>query len=681
MSFLFPTFLFGLLAISIPVVIHLFNFRKYKKIYFTNVQFLKELKEESDNKSKLKEWLILLCRILAISCLVFAFAQPFIPGKKKLNDGKKTISIYIDNSFSMENTNKKGTLLENAKQRALEILAAYQANDQFHLITNDFEGKHQRLLSKEEFVEYLNEIKISPASKTLSNVLKRQQHFLEISLAKNKSIFLLSDFQKNSSDISTKDIDTSVLIYEVPILSSEINNVYIDSVWFQNPKPQFNSQETVNATVINNSSKSIDNGTLKLFINGAQVSLSSFSAIPGEKKEVAISFKVKEKGINKGILMIEDYPVTYDDRFYFCFDPTSLVNVLVINGKDSKTSNHFKSLLEHDSLFNFQENNERSINYDVFPKVNVIILNELYDISTGLISELQKFINGGGSLVVFPALKINASSYAMAFQNLRLPKIELMDTAKTKAQQIILEQNLYQGVFDKENPLMDLPKVFAHYEFVKNNHNVGESCILLQNGSPFLSRFTNGKGKIYLFSVASDELSSSFLKHSIFVPTIYRIAMLSLNSSAISYKTASNEIIPIANSTNFADNPLHLTSENKQIDIIPEHKLLDHNPVLFTQNQIMDAGYYNLVQKNQTLNTIAFNFDRRESDMRFYSKEELIKTNDALNLKNIRVMEPDEKTLTYQLKEIGDGKKLWKMFLILTLLFLAAEIFIIRLFK
>src|ERR1700741_496666 len=156
MNFLFPTFLIGLVAIAIPIIIHLFNFRKYKKVYFTNVQFLKELKQESDSKSKLKELLILAMRILAITVLVFAFAQPFIPGKSKVNQGEKAISIYIDNSFSMENTNKKGTLLENAKQLATEIVGSFNASDKFQLITSDFEGKHQRFLSKEEFIEQLN---------------------------------------------------------------------------------------------------------------------------------------------------------------------------------------------------------------------------------------------------------------------------------------------------------------------------------------------------------------------------------------------------------------------------------------------------------------------------------------------------------------------------------------------
>ena len=193
MNFLFPTFLFGLSAIAIPIIIHLFNFRKYKKIYFTNVQFLKELKQESDSKSKLKEWIILLLRILAITCLVFAFAQPFIPSDKKVSLGQKIVSVYVDNSFSMENINKKGTLLENAKQYATSIVNSYNSNDKFQLITNDFEGKHQRLLTKEEFLSQLEEVKISSSIKQINDVINRQQDFLRLNNCKNKHIFLLSD--------------------------------------------------------------------------------------------------------------------------------------------------------------------------------------------------------------------------------------------------------------------------------------------------------------------------------------------------------------------------------------------------------------------------------------------------------------------------------------------------------
>jgi len=688
MNFLFPTFLIGLAAIAIPIIIHLFNFRKYKKVYFTNVQFLKELKQESDSKSKLKEWLILSMRILAIACLVFAFAQPFIPGKTKVVQGEKAISIYIDNSFSMESTNKKGTLLENAKEYATEIVNTFNASDKFQLLTNDFEGKHQRFVSKEEFIEQLNDVRISSATKSLNDVVKRQQDFLQNSSSKNKRIFLLCDFQKNTSVFNKSDIDTSIVVSCIPIASSEVSNVYIDSVWFETPVQQFGTQQIIHAVIFNKSTKDIENGTLKLFINNTQVSLSSFNVSAGGKKDASISFTVKAKGINKGVLKIEDYPITYDDNFYFSFNAQTTINALVINGKETKTSGNFKSLMQNDSLFVYKENNEASIDYSVFAKTNIIVLNELSVLTSGLTSELQKFVSNGGSLVIFPSKKSDLESYNTAFQNLQLPQITKLDTVNTRTQSVNFEQGLYEGVFDKIDQRMDLPKVFEHFEFTKTTNSNSQSLVLLQNGQPLISLNPLGSGKIYLFSIPSDESCSNLLKHALFVPTLIKMSILSLKPSPVYYNTAVNEAIVLNINSNFSDKPLHIIKDDastgsvaNKLDIIPEHRLVNNATSIFTQNQILEAGHYEVFENNVSIKDLAFNFDRKESDMNFMTADDLQRQFDEKGLKNFSIIQPNEKTLTNALQEVNDGKKLWKLFLILTLIFLAAEILIIRLFK
>ncbi len=681
MNFLFPTFLIGLLAIVIPIIIHLFNFRKYKKVYFTNVQFLKELKQESDSKSKLKELLILAMRVLAIACLVFAFAQPFIPGKTKSFAGEKAVSIYIDNSFSMESINKKGTLLENAKDNAVDIVNTFSANDKFQLLTNDFEGKHQRFLSKEEFLDQLNQVKISSATKQINDVLKRQKDFLQNSSSKNKCIFLLSDFQKNAAVFNKSDIDTTMDIRFIPLVCSEISNIYIDSVWFESPVQQFGTQQTIHAVVVNKSDKEIENGSIKLFINNSQVSLSVFNVNAHSKTEVSISFSVKINGINKGVLKIEDYPIVYDDEFYFSFNSKTIINALVINGKESKTGNYFKALMQNDSLFLYSENNELAIEYSKFETSHIIILNELVSLTSGLINELQKFISKGGSVVIFPSQKSDISFYNAGFQALQLPHIIKLDTADTKVQNINFEQGFYQGVFDKIDQRMDLPKVFEYFEFNKITSSNSQTLLFLQNGQPLLSLSKIASGKIYLFSIPTDQRCSNLLKHALFVPTLIRISILSINPSSISYKTSSNEAISLTTLSNFSDEPLHVVKDDKKIDIIPEHRLLNNSVTLFTQNQITEAGYYAVFQNEASIKDLAFNFDRKESDMTFMSEDDLQNQIDKYGLKNIEIINPNKKTLANAIQEINGGKNLWKLFLILTLIFLALEILIIRLYK
>src|SRR6195952_2084741 len=181
MHFLYPAFLFALLSLVIPVIIHLFNFRRYQKVYFSNVQFLKEIQEQQASRRNLKERLILASRLLAIFFLVLAFARPYIPGKNAANAGKlQTVSIFVDNSYSMQTINREGTLLDEAKRRAKEIASAYSINDSFQLLTQDFEGKHQRLLSRDEFNDAVDAVKISPQSRSLQQIITRQQSLLDM---------------------------------------------------------------------------------------------------------------------------------------------------------------------------------------------------------------------------------------------------------------------------------------------------------------------------------------------------------------------------------------------------------------------------------------------------------------------------------------------------------------------
>jgi len=681
MNFLFPTFLFGLFAIAIPVIIHLFNFRKHKIIYFTNVQFLKDIKFESEKKSKLKELLILLMRILAIACLVFAFSQPFIPSKQNIVLGKKTISVYIDNSFSMENVNSKGTLLESAKESAISLAKAYHINDRFQILTNDFLGKHQRLLNRDEFIEQVNEVKISSANRDINDVIKRQLDFLQNTNSKNKHQFFLSDFQKNTSRILKENCDTSSSMFLIPIISEEVNNVFIDSVWFESPVQQFGTTQTLNVSINNASEKNLEAGTLKLLINQKQVSLNSFNINAQSKQTVKVSFTSKERGINYGKLKIDDYPVSFDDAFYFSFNSNNVISTLVINGDDEETAKNFSSLFQNDSMFVFHENGEDNIDYNLFSKKNLIILNGLKTISSGLIVEINKFITSGGTVVLFPNLKADINNYTSAFKSMQLPEIELVDTTRVDAKIVNSDQVFFQGVFEKLNEKMDMPKVKRHFRYKKNKFNTGESIIMLQNGESLLSTSNIRKGRVYLFSISSEESSSNFIKHALFVPTLIRMGVLSLKPSSIYYKTSTSEAIDVSLDSNNKKQPLHILQTNSEFDMIPEQRIVNSNTTLFTQNQVSEAGHYTVNQADKVVLGLGFNYDRKESDMRFFTEDELNAWSDSLGLKNLTVLKSEESSITQSLKETNNGNKLWKLFLILALLFLLGEILIIRFFR
>src|SRR5215213_3318722 len=263
MSFLFPGFLLALAALSIPILIHLFNFRKFKKVWFTNVRFLREVKLDTQSRSRLKHLLVLTCRILAITFVVLAFARPFIPSATSTTHAaRKIISVYIDNSFSMEGIGTNGQLLDEAKRKAHEIAGAYTAGDRFQLLTNDFEVRHQRLVNKEEFESMVDEVQTSASVRKTSEVITRMKDARQ-SEEKNTDvshiICLLSDFQKTTSDFSELRTDSAESIYLVPVASQKHSNIYIDTCYFTSPFVQINSPATLLVRMRNTSQDDVQN--------------------------------------------------------------------------------------------------------------------------------------------------------------------------------------------------------------------------------------------------------------------------------------------------------------------------------------------------------------------------------------------------------------------------------------
>jgi len=230
MQFLFPAFLFALAALAIPVIIHLFHFRRFKKVYFTNVRFLREVKEETSTRSRLRNILVLLMRMLAIAFLVLAFAQPFFSRDEAVDQGQKAISIFVDNSFSMSALSSDLALLDKARQRAREVVDAFSEEDRFQILTMDFEGRHQRLVSKDDAYNLIDEIEVSPSVRTISEILNRQKQVLNQAPNAAGNSYVISDFQQSISDVESYQ-DSTIDLNLVPLRAVQEKNISIDSAW------------------------------------------------------------------------------------------------------------------------------------------------------------------------------------------------------------------------------------------------------------------------------------------------------------------------------------------------------------------------------------------------------------------------------------------------------------------
>jgi len=447
MEFVNPGFLYGLFAISIPVIIHLFNFRRFKKVYFTNVKFIQELKLETQKQSRLKHLIILLMRILAIAAIVITFAQPFIPVSKNIikPHEKNTISVYIDNSFSLQAESDKGILLDKVKEKAVELASVYKSSDVFQLLTNDFEGRHQRFVSKDEFTDLVEEVQISPVVKQIQEIVTRQEDIFKTNRSEKKTSYIISDFQKNIFSENLNFQDTALNIYFIPVTAVNSDNLFIDSCWFEAPVKQVNQTVKLNVSISNSSGNIYEKIPVKLLINDQQKAVASFDIEGYSSTIVELAYTNYETGIQFGLLEIDDYPISFDDKFYFSYYVSAVTPVLCINGNGENV--YLNSLFGKDSTFLFKNVSVGSIDYSTFSGNHLIILNELNEISSGLIQEVSRFVDNGGSLIVFPSENVDFVSYNELLNSIKASTFSSLDTFNTKVSHINLEHPLFRIFF------------------------------------------------------------------------------------------------------------------------------------------------------------------------------------------------------------------------------------------
>jgi len=672
MKFVFPEFLYALAFLSIPILIHLFNFRRYKVIKFSQVKFLKNVKQETQAVSRLKHLLILFSRCLAIIALVMAFAQPFLPAKEKIvSQGKKGISIYIDNSFSMQVKAEKGSLIDIAKEKSIEIINAYSASDKFHLITNDFQAKNQRWLNKEQIISEIQEIDVSPIHRSIKEVLNR------ISQIKNidgliRSKYLISDLQKTSFEIN--ELKDSTKIFVLPIQNNIAENTNLDRLDFQLPYHLAKQQESIDFWVKSEKSSEERKVTGQLFINEKLKAPFSFNLVNQDSVEQIINYRTTDSKEILGKLIIKDFPVTFDDTLYFNYSIQSKIEVLHLF--EDNPNKNLVALLSTDSLINYKINNLSQIDFADLQKNTLIILDEIKSLSSGLQQELIKFNELGGSMCIFPKSDMEVISFNTILQNLNTNTYGKKINDSLKVAEINRKSSLFEGVFAEIPKNLILPNVNSYWQINSSTNTLSEKVLSFQNQDAFLSKSETKTSLIYLSSVGLSSPNSNFSNHALFVPIIYNMALQSVKRKPVYYNL--NEQIVTLKNIKRDESPVHIIGNG--VDFIPKQQYIQNQLQINLSASIKSAGHYAISRNNKRIQSISFNYKRDESNLESYEVNEIKEKAKILGL-NFVVIDKDINQLEKTINEFDKGTALWKYFIILALVFLGVEISLLRFLK
>lgn len=676
MTFAAPLFFIGFIALAIPVVVHLFNFRRYKKVYFSNVEYLEQVQSETRKQSTLRRWLILAARLLALTFLVLAFAQPVIPSKNAiLKSGGSDVSIYIDNSFSMENTNGGEPLLDQAKRKAREIVSAYQPSDRFQLLTNDVEGRQFHWLSREEMLSAIDEVEVSPATMPLSSVAQKVFDFLKGGIGKNKYAYFVSDFQVSVSDFDNFTADTLVRTYFIPLQAEGLNNVFIDSVSLNAPVFCKGNSVTVEVHMRNDGDENLEKVPVTLFLNDRQRALATVDLAANSNASVEMHFTIDETGILDGRIETNDYPVTFDDRYFFSLNIRDHIRMLVVEGRQE--NEFLKRLFMGDSVVSYSSMSLQQMDFSRLDANDVVFLDELPSFSTGMAQSVHSFVDRGGTAVIVVGERIDEVSYNQALQMMSAPRLESYSAARVAAGTVNLDDDLYRNVFNGKSDNMELPSVTGYYRCKASGSTLRRSIINLANGDDYVICTPCGEGKLYLVTAPLRDEHTDFVRQALFVPTLYNMALYSLRPTPLSASLDFSGPLPLSQQY-AAEGSVRLTSLDGTFEEIPDIRHVAGNYTLLLHGTLREAGNYRLMVDGKPVEGLSFNYSRRESRMSFLGVSELnerLKNNDVANYSVVR--NPDKPLDTY-LKQQMEGTRLWRWCVILCLMMLLVEVLLIK---
>ena len=665
--------LIGLAAVLVPIIIHLFNFRRYKTIQFSKVQMLEEIQKKTKRASQIQQLIVLALRVLGIACLVLACTQPFLRGSDKNTKKGNVVALFVDNSYSMETESKNGSRLYDAVDAAKNIVQSFDFSDDFVLTTQDFTGEESHLLNKDQVLDMLDRIAVSPNSHSFKEIHAFENHTLQQSNKANVIHYYISDFQKNNFDISVLRNDSSAHIGLIPTPAEQLSNVAVDSCWFLTPVFRLGNTITLVARIHNYGSEEVQKVPVKLHVNEKQKAIAAIDIAAGAYADCHLTYRIDEGGTNCGKVSIEDAPITFDDDLYFTYDVSENSTVTVIY--DREPNRFLAALYGKDSVFTYQPMGYQQVNYTQLRQSAVVVLNEVPTISSGLADELTKFVKAGGTLLVFPAAKAD-NSVNNLLRSLNTGTYGNLVKSTLKCKSVNRESLYFKGALETEDARIDMPQTLQHFA-IAGGSNGCEVIMTLEDGAPLLVSYPAESGKIILSAVAMNDDYGNAHRHALFFVPLHNIGIMNAAQQKLYNVIGVDQMQRVMLPSDGSDEAVVLRARKGGGEFIPEQRRLGNETALYFHNQAKTSDWYDIMRGGQVLGTLAFNLSRRESDLACYDEDELQKMSKDLG-DNAAVISADTKNIAKSVSDRLNGKPLWPWFVILSLLCFLTEIALLR---
>jgi len=669
MSFVYPLFLLAGLTLAIPVIIHLFNLRRYKTVMFPSIRFLKNIQLSSRKQSQLRYRLLLAARLLFLAALILAFAQPFLNSNKAADKGNKLQVIYIDNSQSMSVKKGQRMVLDIAKDNAARKIKSAMPGSQFIILTNDNPQSYYPV-GTEKALQYVGNIDLSASQKNVSQILSTVQSLgtQDQNGAKSHTqvdFYYYSDFQTCAFPATPEQsLLQGVSFHAMPVKGDDQGDIYIDTAYLLMPVLQTGKTNKLIVKTGLSGKSGADNPVLQLYINGQMKSAATLDFTKGKGRTDTLGFAVNDAGWQKIELVVNDVSVKYDDTFRIAARCTPNLSVLEVN---EGTSNPFiQAAFRAGDGFRLMPTDVHNLPQD-WKKYNLVIFNGLTSLDADLGHKIADALQDGATICIFPGKPHDGSQFNAGMQLLGNVQFQGIDTAVQTVSTIQQGSDLVKELFEKLPDNVQLPVTKWHYIIKAGLDANQQSVMSFRNGDPFLAKYTPLNGILYLCADPADLESGNFPASYFFTPFLYRMAMQSGTGSI--YAISSGSGVPASVSLTNATRRTTIHVSGKGFDVIPPQRPRGSGLDVYVDQVVKQPGFYDLTAQDNDTVRVALNMDKSEARLEY---RDLAALKNTWQNSNVFWSEINENTGA---TGSGDANTfpIWKILVMLALIMLAFE--------
>ena len=660
MALLYPGMLWALMALAIPIAVHLFNFRRHKQVYFSNTALLKTIQQENAKTKKLKYLVALMLRCLFIVALVLAFAFPFQKDSAvALNTEEGVVGVYLDNSMSMKAQSSKTTLLEDARESAKSLVKRLSPSTRYLLITNSFEVQNEYPMNQEEMLDQLDRMKMEGNPLKMNEVLERFQMLRKRHGFDRATLFAYSDFQRNMLDMSGVKADSALQVVVVPMVSEQRANLTVDTLWLGSPVMQVDLANELHVKVSNQGEKAVKGLPVNLTVDGKVTASGTVDVEGQDDAELVLQFLLQDPGTLRCQVSLMDYPITFDDSYCFTVEPHPSLRVVELTRVPKESS--VSLVFADDPQFNFQAMDPQGIDLQALAKAHLVVVDETSSINETLRQTLEEDAAEGASVVFFH------------------DDGKVIDTNTLNFNTLAIKHEFFNDMILDMPHHADLPKVKQHVRLMPSPEST--TLISLDNGDPLLLMKPVGKGFVFDFATTLDARWSTLADHSLFVPMMLKMALMGGGVNRMSYTLGTDDMLMFNDIDVEGDREMKIRNEDGTYEMMLVNEVRNNRVCVFLREDLPAAGFYELWVNDSLAHVLAWNDSRLESEMEFVEGQEIKKAFKSAGQEVMAVLQADEFAQHDLVDAMARKSSLWKWFVLLALLALAGEVAVLRFWK